>query len=177
MTKDKIISVYTDAETKQEIERLAETKGMSLSAYCTRAIENQLARDLRERRNDDLSVEDRLEELVAYARDEVEAATEELVESQAIPAVHMIALWELIADNYGPAQRKAAMTSARQRLDRDTLPDTADGDSPMDGTGDGHSSTPDDASSPSTGGVEDAVPDSSDDDLAWDFDTHGSEQN
>ncbi|MFD1588183.1 hypothetical protein ACFR9U_14470 [Halorientalis brevis] len=119
--KDTRIAIYATAEQKERLQQRADDAEMTLSAYCQDILSQHLQGELFADKNEELAVEQRLEELVGLARDEIEDAAEDIRQTQQKTALHTIALWELLKTDAGAAQRKEAMTDAARRLREDLV--------------------------------------------------------
>ncbi|MFC7078334.1 ribbon-helix-helix protein, CopG family [Haloarcula halophila] len=124
MTRDNRIQVYPSDELAEKIERRAEEAGLSISEFCSQALETHLEQETRESEESRYNPSKRLEVKIEQARqevmetlDELESETSEEIEQlQALRTMYVISLWELLKEDYGPAQRKEAMERASERL-------------------------------------------------------------
>lgn len=113
------VEFYVTPDKKQEIERAADEAEMTLSSWCASRIDEILHQDALEAKNQEYQAEQRIEELIARATDEIEAAAEDLRETQVKSGVYSIATWELVKQDIGEVQRQDALSDAASRV-RDT---------------------------------------------------------
>lgn len=124
MTRDNRIQVYPSDELAKKIERRAKKTGNSISEFCSQALEAHLEQEDKEAEESRYNPSKRLELKIEQARqevmdtlDELESETgEEIEQLQALRTMYVISLWELLKEDYGPAQRKEAMERASERL-------------------------------------------------------------
>lgn len=113
------VEFYVTPDRKQEIERAADEADMTVSSWCASRIDQVLHSDALEAKSQEYRAEQRIEELIARATDEIEAAAEDLRETQVKSGVYSIATWELIKQDIGEVQRQNALSDAATRV-RDT---------------------------------------------------------
>ncbi|MFC6977027.1 hypothetical protein ACFQL1_23655 [Halomicroarcula sp. GCM10025709] len=124
MSRDNRIQLYPSDELAEKIERKAENAGLSISDFCSQALENHLETEDEKAEENRYNPSKRLELKIEQARqevmetlDELEPETgEEIKHLQSLRTMYVISLWELLKEDYGPAQRKEAMKRASERL-------------------------------------------------------------
>lgn len=110
------VEFYVTPDKKQEIERAAEEAEMTVSSWCASRIDEILHANALEAKSQEYQAEQRIEELIARATDEIESAAEELRETQVKSGVYSIATWELIKQDIGEVQRQNALSDAASRV-------------------------------------------------------------
>ncbi|WP_226013584.1 hypothetical protein [Halomicrobium salinisoli] len=110
------VEFYVTPDTKREIERAAEKAEMTVSSWCASRIDEILHNDALEAKSQEYQAEQRIEELIARATDEIEAAAEELRETQVKSGVYSIATWELLKQDIDELQRQNALSDAAERV-------------------------------------------------------------
>ncbi|WP_226023658.1 hypothetical protein [Halomicrobium salinisoli] len=110
------VEFYVTPNKKQAIEQAATEAEMTVSTWCASRIDEILHEDALEAKSQEYQVEQRIEELIARATDEIEAAAEEIRETQVKSGVYSIATWELVKQDIGDAQRKNALSDAAARV-------------------------------------------------------------
>ena len=113
------VEFYVTPDKKQEIEQAAGEADMTVSSWCASRIDEILHNDALEAKSQEYQAEQRIEELIARATDEIEEAAEDLRETQVKSGVYSIATWELIKQDIGEVQRQNALSDAANRV-RDT---------------------------------------------------------
>lgn len=185
--KKKQINVYSDADLYEEIQRRADEEDMSMSGYMNNLAERDVQDKLLTEASRELEAEERIEELVANAIDDIEQATEEaLAEIQAYFDLMQVVqlrtgmcsagVWEMLEDEYGELRAKQAMQSASQRFEEDAKSMGIDinaigSDRPIRrGTGRGRSTTSTNgAGTAGSGSDATGSTDESDDDDGWSY--------
>lgn len=165
------ITVYVDSGRKQELEARADERDETLSTYCQGVLNRHLQGEAFEEKTAELDAERRLEELVALARDEMEAAAQDIRETQQTAALHCVANWELLKTDFGPVHRNEAMTKATSRLREDLVKAGIDPDALDDADTQDPEST---ASDPAAGSEQTPASDQADSDGS-DTETEGSD--
>lgn len=164
------IEFYVTPEEKRRVEQLAADDDTTVSSYCHALLDRHLQADVFGKKAREHDVERRLEELVAEARDEVQAVTTGVEQLQELTARHSIAVWELLKPEYGGTRRNEAMTTASTRLRENQGKLTLD---PDQFTADTAASTDRSSTESVTPGDDTATADSDtaedDDDRSWDF--------
>jgi len=111
------ISIYPDNEAqKQRIESQARKHGESMSEYCLRVIEQQIAREAEAERLDDIELDSQLDELKAAITADIAAATEISTKQE---DCYELALWGLCGRDYSQEERRQAMQGAPDKLEED----------------------------------------------------------
>lgn len=110
------VEFYVTPDKKQEIEAAADDAEMTVSSWCASRIDEILHQDALEETAQEHRAEQRIEELIARATDEIEAAADDLRETQVKSGVYSIATWELVKQDIGEVQRQNALSDAAQRV-------------------------------------------------------------
>ncbi|SFS09966.1 hypothetical protein SAMN05216559_3630 [Halomicrobium zhouii] len=113
------VEFYVTPDKKQEIVQAADEAETTVSTWCASRIDEILHNDALEAKSQEHQAEQRLQELIARATDEIEAAAEDLRETQIKSGVYSIATWELVKQDIGEVQRQDALSDAASRV-RDT---------------------------------------------------------
>jgi hypothetical protein len=115
-TRDTMLTTYVEDDLADEIQQRANQDEVTVSTY----IADVLSQHIREQAVEDTmhqtSAEQRVEELVAQARDELLATTEQMNELLAKTGVNTIATWELVKRDYSDGVRQHALSQGAQRL-------------------------------------------------------------
>lgn len=149
------LTTYVDSEVAREIDRRAEAEDVSASEYIARVLDQHIHDDMVDEQAREHRAEQRIQELIAEARDEVAEATGGLEDLVAKSGVYSIAVWELVKDNYDDPRRQHALEVGRERLRDD-----------MEALGrdlDDHETQQPSMSAPDSGSSSDS------DDLGWEF--------
>lgn len=128
------LTVYVSDSDQSRIEREAEERGLSVSSYFMDAVERQWEREDIEAAADQLAVEEKVEQIVADARDEllgiarsVERRNDDVADMTARAGTYSIANFELLKDEFEPAESRKAESlligSRRLRQPIDEHPD------------------------------------------------------
>jgi hypothetical protein len=134
MGRTEKLTVYVSESDRNRIEREAESQGVSVSSYFMQAVERQWERDDVEAAADQLAVEEKVEQIVADARDEllgiarsVERRNDDVADMTARAGTYSIANFELMKDEFDPAESRKAESlligSRRLRQPIDEHPD------------------------------------------------------
>jgi hypothetical protein len=148
MSRTNRVDVYVSDSDLSRLEREADEADMSLSGYCMSLIERQWEAEDVEAAADRMDAEEKVEQIVADARDEltsiardVEQRNEDVADMTARAGSYSIANFELLKDEFDPAESRKAETllTGSRRLrepldehpdrDLDVDPDEADGSS------------------------------------------------
>ena len=148
MSRTNRVDVYVSDSDLSRLEREADEADMSLSGYCMSLIERQWEAEDVEAAADRMDAEEKVEQIVADARDEltsiardVEQRNEDVADMTARAGSYSIANFELLKDAHDPAEARKAETllTGSRRLrepledhpdrDLDVDPDEADGSS------------------------------------------------
>lgn len=148
MSRTNRVDVYVSDSDLSRLEREADEADMSLSGYCMSLIERQWEAEDVEAAADRMDAEEKVEQIVADARDEltsiardVEQRNEDVADMTARAGSYSIANFELLKDAHEPAELRKAETllTGSRRLrepldehpdrDLDVDPDEADGSS------------------------------------------------
>lgn len=128
--RNRRLTVYVDDDLDSEIERQAERRDMSKSQFAAMAIEEFIDQDLLDGTSRRAGAERRLEELVAQATDEIEAAADRALDEMVAHAklrnavllqagLYSKGTWELVKDDAGDVAAQQAMQSASQSFEAD----------------------------------------------------------
>lgn len=139
MGRTEKLTVYVSESDRNRIEREADSQGVSVSSYFMQAVERQWERDDVEAAADQLAVEEKVEQIVADARDElvgiaraVERRNDDVADMTARAGSYSIANFELLKDEFDPAESRKAESllvgSRRLRKPIDEHPDRDLGD-------------------------------------------------
>ena len=126
MGRNKQLTTYVDGDVAREIERRAEAEDVSASTYIAQVLDQHIHGEAVEEQAREHRAEQRIQELVAEARDEVAEATEGLEDLIAKSGVYSIAVWELVKDEYDDPRRQHALDVGTERLREDM--DAVEGD-------------------------------------------------
>ena len=132
--------MYVSDSDLSRLEREADEADMSLSGYCMSLIERQWEAEDVEAAADRMDAEEKVEQIVADARDEltsivrdVEQRNEDVADMTARAGSYSIANFELLKDEFDPAEsRKAETLLTGSRRLRDPLEDHPDRDLDVD---------------------------------------------
>lgn len=128
------LTTYVDKEIHDKVERRAQEAGLSKSAFLAQLIESAIEDDLMAQTSRETEIEQRIEELVAQAGDDIAQTAEQavtqmqhetdlLVRLNLYSAMHSVGSWNLQSDEFGGARRQEAMQNANDSLQ--TLADQA----------------------------------------------------
>jgi len=128
MSRDSHIPVYTTETVKESIETQANAADKSVSAYCHEVlaehVEETLDENQRARYGTDTDIELLLEELrselIGMLDSFITETGAEIHHLQSLRTAYAIAIWELIKDDYSPAQREVALKTAGQHAKKHT---------------------------------------------------------
>jgi len=148
MSRTNRVDVYVSDSDLSRLEREADEADMSLSGYCMSLIERQWEAEDVEAAADRMDAEEKVEAIVADARDEltsiardIEQRNDDVADMTARAGSYSIANFELLKDEFDPAESRKAETllTGSRRLrepldehpdrDLDIDPDEADGSS------------------------------------------------
>lgn len=116
MGRNEQLTTYVDAKVAREIERRAEAEDVSASTYIAQVLDQHIHGEAVEEQAREHRAEQRIQELIAEARDEVSDATEGLEDLVAKSGVYSIAVWELVKDEYDDPRRQHALDVGTERL-------------------------------------------------------------
>lgn len=114
------LSAYVDEELYEEVSTMASDNGISKSAFVARVLEQYVREDLYEQTSRETQAEQRILELAQDASEAVAA-------SSARSELYLVAIWELIKEDYDEDQRRDAIDSAFERADVDPDQSTSKG--------------------------------------------------
>jgi hypothetical protein len=132
--------MYVSDSDLSRLEREAEDADMSLSGYCMSLIERQWKREDAEAAADQMDAEEKVEQIVADARDElvgiarsVDQRNQDVADMTARAGSYSIANFELLKDEFDPAEsRKAETLLTGSRRLREPLAEHPDRDLDID---------------------------------------------
>jgi hypothetical protein len=156
MSNKNKLSIYVSDTKMARLEREADDADMSLSAYASILIDRQWKREDTDEAAQELGAEEKVEQIVADARDElvgiarsVDQRNQDVADMTARAGSYSIANFELLKDEFDPAESRKAETlltgSRRLReplaehpdrdldIDPDETDDSEDGESDEDG--------------------------------------------
>ena len=117
MSNKNKVSIYVSDRKLARLEREAEDAGMSLSGYASTLIDRQWKREDADEAAQELGAEEKVEQIVADARDDltsiardVERRNEDVVDMTARAGSYSIANFELLKDEFDPAESRKAET-------------------------------------------------------------------
>lgn len=116
MANNNIISLYPSDEQREQIERQADKHDESLSQYCLKAVEQRIAREVRDEKAADTSFEDRVTALVSDVQQDVETVIDPAPEQELL---YEIALWELLSSDYSKEDQQEALESAANQFEKE----------------------------------------------------------
>lgn len=119
MSGDTRLQIYTDEELNEKIERRADSADLSKSGYCELILKNHHGIDL-DGRLSRYSTDKDLISTIDKATSEVTTAIEELQQDtatdlehhQSLRTMYVLALWELLKQEYSPSEREEAIKQA-----------------------------------------------------------------
>lgn len=125
MGRENRIQFYPDAELAQQIESEADDADLSISKYCEQVFQQHLqsekdeSQDWRYHTGERIEVVfDQLQRDITETLESVQADLDGDIENlQSLRTMYVVSLWELLKDDYGLPQQKAAMKAAGDRLD------------------------------------------------------------
>lgn len=128
MNRDSHIPVYTTETVEERIEAQANAADKSVSTYCHEVlkehVEETIAETQRVRYGTDTDIELLLEklqsELIAIVESFRTDTGAEIHHLQSLRTAYAIAIWELIKDDYSPAEREVALKTAGQHAKKQT---------------------------------------------------------
>ncbi|MFC7078074.1 hypothetical protein [Haloarcula halophila] len=115
MTRKKI-TMYGTEEQKEQIEIQASKHGQTVSKYCLEAVEQRIAREVRDERADEVSIEDRIETLVSDVQKNIDSVIDPAPEQELL---YEIALWQLLSSEYSAEQRQDALESGAEKFEKE----------------------------------------------------------
>ena len=157
MTRPNKVTFYVSDEELSRLDREADDRNMSRSGYVLSAIQRQWKAEDADEAADRMNAEEKVEQIVADARDElvgiarsVEDRNEDVADMTARAGSYSIANFELLKDEFDPAEaRKAETLLTGSRRLREPLTEHPDRDLDIDET-DKNGETDGDASEGST---------------------------
>lgn len=137
MSRDQRITIYVSDEEKRHLEAEAEEAGESVSSYVYKLMQRQRKAEAVDQAATDLSAEEKIESMVADARDEIEQVADDIRDLNARAGVYSVANFELLKHSFPDAQRADALSTGARRL-RQPISEhpTAGGDDDEQGAGD-----------------------------------------
>lgn len=115
MTRKKI-TMYGTQEQKEQIEIQASKHDQTVSKYCLEAVEQRIAREVRDERADETSIEDRVAALVSDVQEDVDSVIDPAPEQELL---YEIALWELLSSEYSTEERQEALESGAEKFEKE----------------------------------------------------------
>jgi hypothetical protein len=117
MSNKNKLSIYVSDAKMARLEREADDADMSLSAYASTLIDRQWQREDTDEAAQELGAEEKVEQIVADAKDElvgiardVEQRNEDVADMTARAGSYSIANFELLKDEFDPAEARKAQT-------------------------------------------------------------------
>lgn len=151
MARDTPITLYVEQETKDQLHREADDRGLSLSGYCHQLLDQARKEDAQEDLAEELNAEQRLLEIAATATEEIEQTADDIRDMNAKLGVYAVANWELLKESHPDSLRQEALRTGRDRLRTpldehtvDVTPDRDAGDPDVDAAGDTDDGTTED---------------------------------
>lgn len=126
-TRDQQVTAYVDADLRTELEARAEKKDMSVSRLVAEVLEAYVEDDLVAMTSRQTEAEQRIEELVATATDDIGETTQEALDRIVARTelmerillrigIYSVGNWELLTDNVKEHRRSKAMQAASDVL-------------------------------------------------------------
>jgi hypothetical protein len=131
MSRDTVISVYVSESEKNHLQSEANEEGETLSSYVYKLAQAERKRRGVEKAATDLSAEERIEALIAEAKEDLTEIAQDTKDMNARAGAYSIANFELLKQNYPDARRKEVLETGARRLrypleDHDITDDTDD---------------------------------------------------
>lgn len=125
MERDRPVQVYTTPEFESKLEDAAEEEGLSVSRFCEQILRQQIQEQQQEQKDWKYHTGERIEVVfdqlqrdITETLESVQADLDGDIENlQSLRTMYVVSLWELLKDDYGLPQQKAAMKAAGDRLD------------------------------------------------------------
>jgi len=146
MKRDNKLTVYVADGTKAELERRAQQEGMDVSPYIDAALRRYFTMEAEEEIATEIRAAERIEELVALGKDELEETAREIAEMNTKMGTYAIANFELLKGEHTDAMRRDALATGAERIREDLSVgqrDFVDAADPADSTATLQQTTPD----------------------------------
>ena len=124
MRRDVSVQLYTTEENRQWVKDRAEVADQSISDYCHEVLEAHIDRVTGDSQYERYGTDTQLEVLMEDIREELTTLLTELQSDvgedlnymQSIRTAYVIAIWELMKEDYTPSQRRLAMKFAGEHV-------------------------------------------------------------
>ncbi|WP_254547194.1 hypothetical protein [Halomarina pelagica] len=116
MARDAPLTLYVEQETKDQLHREADDRGLSLSAYCHQLLDQARKEDAQEELAEELNAEQRLREIATTATEELQQTAADIRDMNAKLGVYAVANWELLKQEHPDSLRQEALRTGRRRL-------------------------------------------------------------
>ena len=116
MGRDNEITVYVSDETKQEIKQRADDEDKTISTYVDGVLRRYFIMEDEEQVATETRAEQRLEELIALGKDELQETAQEIAEMNTKMGAYAAANFELMKRDYHEARRRDALSTGARRI-------------------------------------------------------------
>ncbi|WP_122088925.1 hypothetical protein [Halalkalicoccus subterraneus] len=116
MTRDTVISVYVSESEKNHLKSEASEEGETLSSYVYKLAQAERKRRGVEKAATDLSAEERIEALIAEAKEDLTEIVEDTKDLNARAGAYSIANFELLKQNHPDPRRQEVLATGARRL-------------------------------------------------------------
>lgn len=130
MSRDEAIICHCSNSLKRDVKELAEARDQSVSEFVREILKQELHEQHKDEIVRETRAEERIEETVAIAKDEIRQEVEEFKETaqqvqevSAKSGVYSIALWEILKTDTADNRRQDALSTGSRRLRDDLLGD------------------------------------------------------
>jgi hypothetical protein len=116
MGRDNEITVYVSDETKQEIKQRADDEDKTISTYVDGVLRRYFIMEDEEQVATETRAEQRLEELIALGKDELQETAQEIAKMNTKMGAYAAANFELMKRDYHEARRRDALSTGARRI-------------------------------------------------------------
>lgn len=116
MTRNEPLTIYVSESEKNHLKSEANEEGETLSSYVYKLAQAERKRRGVEKAATDPSAEERIEALIAEAKEELTEIAEDTKDLNARAGAYSVANFELLKQNYPDARRKEVLRTGSRRL-------------------------------------------------------------
>ncbi|MBV0926373.1 hypothetical protein KTS45_19375 [Halomicroarcula limicola] len=117
------LQIYTTEDVNEKVEQRADQADLSKSKYCEMVLKKHHGMELRGRlarhsADEDIiaTIDDAADDISTSIEEVQVEATPDLEHIQSLETMYVIALWELLKEDYSPAEREAAIKRAALQM-------------------------------------------------------------
>lgn len=129
MNRDAHIPVYTTERVETYIESQADAADQSVSTYCHEVLKEHVESDMDANQQARYGTDTDIELLITELQSELRSLLDSFITEtgaeihhlQSLRTAYAIAIWELIKDDYSPAEREVALKTAGKHVEKQTL--------------------------------------------------------